>query len=53
MYAKLRSTLSRIGSTDEIVMQSIVHEEFAQGPYVATTGQLHHSIFVSSGEVAL
>ena len=35
MHAKLRSSLSRLGGTDAIVMQSIVDEELAQGPYVA------------------
>jgi len=30
MHAKLRSSLSRLGGADAIVMQSIVGEEFAQ-----------------------
>ena len=30
MHAKLRSTLSRLGGADAIVMQSIVGEELAQ-----------------------
>ena len=35
IQAKLRSALSRLGGTDAIVMQGIVGEELAQGPYVA------------------
>ena len=35
MHAKLRGALSRHDGADAIVMQSIVGEELAQGPYVA------------------
>ena len=35
MHAKLRSALSRFGGADAIATQSIVCEEFAQGPYLA------------------
>jgi len=35
VHAKLRSALSRIGGADAMVLQSIVGEELAQGPYVA------------------
>jgi len=34
MHAKLRSVLSRLGGADAIVMQSIVGEDLAQGPYM-------------------
>ena len=35
VHVKLRSTLSRFGGADAIVMQSVVSEELFQGPYVA------------------
>ena len=34
MRAQLRSSLSRLAGVDAIVMQNIVGEELAQGPYV-------------------
>jgi len=35
MHAKLRSALSLLSGADATLMQSIVGEELAQGPYVA------------------
>ena len=35
MHAKRRSALALLGGTDAMVLQSIVIEEVAQGPYLA------------------
>ena len=51
MHAKLRS--SSLDGADEIIMQSIVNEELAQGPYVATRAGFEPATLRTKGDESM
>jgi len=50
MHAKLRSALSRLVGTEEIVMQSIAGEELAEGPYMVARAGLEPETLRTKGD---